>query len=886
MLVEGEAHLQEAVCRLEKQTFTRPIQLIFVDITPGQDYARAYGEEHPHAHYLHMEGTTAAVAYNAGLELAEGAYTFCMNDGDLLDLNLLEGGYEFMEAHPAEVDFATFRLQTYNEDKLQPHPLSNMIFPEPKIMDLEESFTRIPVSSAIIKTEVLKREKFNEKVAFSAYSELLLRLAGQKMQYGYLSHGMITYHTPLEDNVDHVNTFIREWYFCIIEDILHPLMDAAEKARGAVPAYLQFAAVYHIQWAFLSNIHLKNKNLFVGQDLEDYFSRVFSVLRRVDDGILLNHRAAGSIKAHPLLLYRLYQKKNGLSGDTLTYLYGKNDGYAFVKDMYFRRLGGQPVFIQNMEFENNKLEIDLAFDQYFSPDQITLYATLNGEKLPLIPSPRYSLIKYFGVSAYKRSAFHLTVPLRFKEPRQVIQFYAQFRECAVKLPIKFTDPQSKIANHPGRSYWHFANLIAYHKKGTITMIQASLPRLIKRELLLLRNIGKYYGKTGRQAQRLRLMYWLTRPFYKNKKIWITFDKFWKGGDNGEYFFRYAKKQGANIYYILNKTSPDMKRLRKAGFRPVVNGSLKHKLLFLNCDILLETHASVYYLHGFDRLYGAFFRGLFRFKNVCLQHGLSVQQLALSMNRVHDNLKRYYCASKYEIENNLKHPIYGYNGYEHFLKLTGSPRYDGLINRDQKNILITPTWRMGLALPRTQLLSPYNPAFKDSTYFKVYRDLIRDERLIEAARKAGYSITYLLHPTMSVQLPDFQPEGYVKVVAATDNTNYEKILTEASLMVTDYSGVQFDFAYMRKPVVYYHHTDIPPHYEEGCFHYDTMAFGEICTGHEEMVNTLIGYIENSCQLKDAYRERMDDFFAFSDQDNCKRIYEDVLKLQAEIDRARK
>ena len=110
--------------------------------------------------------------------------------------------------------------------------------------------------------------------------------------------------------------------------------------------------------------------------------------------------------------------------------------------------------------------------------------------------------------------------------------------------------------------------------------------------------------------------------------------------------------------------------------------------------------------------GQYLRGLVHFENVTLQHGLTVQKLALSMNRVHDNLKRYYCASRYEIEN-LSRPIYGYEGREsETLKLTGVARYDGLINHDQKEILISPTWRMGLVLPRERndAPPPYNPAF--------------------------------------------------------------------------------------------------------------------------------------------------------------------------------
>ena len=107
-------------------------------------------------------------------------------------------------------------------------------------------------------------------------------------------------------------------------------------------------------------------------------------------------------------------------------------------------------------------------------------------------------------------------------------------------------------------------------------------------------------------------------------------------------------------------------------------------------------------------------------------------------------------------------------------------------------------------------------------------------------------------------------------------SYEKVLTESSLMVTDYSGVQFDFAYMRKPIIYYHPTCLPPHYEESCFKYDSMGFGPIIEDENELVDSLCEYMENDCKMKEEYIDRANDFFAYNDFNNCKRIVEAVDK----------
>ena len=89
---------------------------------------------------------------------------------------------------------------------------------------------------------------------------------------------------------------------------------------------------------------------------------------------------------------------------------------------------------------------------------------------------------------------------------------------------------------------------------------------------------------------------------------------------------------------------------------------------------------------------------------------------------------------------------------------------------------------------------------------------------------------------------------------------------------------FDFAYLKKPVVYYQYSeDYHFNLEDGYFKYDTMGFGEIVKDENELVDIIIDYIENKCQMKDEYIKRVDDFFLFTDKNNCKRVYEEIKKI---------
>ena len=338
------------------------------------------------------------------------------------------------------------------------------------------------------------------------------------------------------------------------------------------------------------------------------------------------------------------------------------------------------------------------------------------------------------------------------------------------------------------------------------------------------------------------------------------------------------------YYIIDKNTPDYRKMKQDGLHPVKTGSLKHKMAFLNADIALITNSQCFPFNGYSIDKSRFIRDLCNFPTMCLQHGLSVQKCAMAQQRIQDNTRIYFIASKYE-EKNLNHHAYAYKDMG-ILKMTGIGRYDGLINNDKKQILITPTWRMYNAMPVTTSEGQqrsYNPEYKNTVYYRIYNDLINDQKLIETAKRTGYKIKYLLHPILSAQAKDYTPDPYVEVIPSVGDMSYEKILTESSLMVTDYSGVQFDFVYMKKPLVYFHPNELPAHYDDGGFFYDTMGFGEICTTSAQLVDTLCEYMENGCQMKPEYIARVDDFYHYDDHNNCQRIYDEIMKFQQQVDK---
>ena len=196
-------------------------------------------------------------------------------------------------------------------------------------------------------------------------------------------------------------------------------------------------------------------------------------------------------------------------------------------------------------------------------------------------------------------------------------------------------------------------------------------------------------------------------------------------------------------------------------------------------------------------------------------------------------------------------------------------------------MILPTWRKiieGSYDTKTNK-SVYYEKFKETEYFRFYNDLINNERLVAAMKEKGYTGLLCMHPMHIEQCRDFDSN---EVFAVNDGlVDYQTEFIEGSLLVTDYSSVAFDFAYLKKPVVYAQfdkeefykkHT-----YSEGYFSYEDDGFGPVCMDLDSTVDAIIKAIENDCGNTEEYIERTERFYPYNDAHCCKRIYEYIREI---------
>ena len=140
-----------------------------------------------------------------------------------------------------------------------------------------------------------------------------------------------------------------------------------------------------------------------------------------------------------------------------------------------------------------------------------------------------------------------------------------------------------------------------------------------------------------------------------------------------------------------------------------------------------------------------------------------------------------------------------------------------------------------------------------------------------AEELGYEIRFFSHPVLMPYVDRMRFDSRVRVLKG--NVSYREIFAQSALITTDYSSVFFDFAYLKKPVVYTQFKE--NHYEAGYFDYERDGFGEVVRDLDSAVELLIGYMENGCQLKKEYEDRIDAFYAYHDRNNCERVCREIL-----------
>lgn len=387
---------------------------------------------------------------------------------------------------------------------------------------------------------------------------------------------------------------------------------------------------------------------------------------------------------------------------------------------------------------------------------------------------------------------------------------------------------------------------------------------------------------GSAGWRTRLLYWLMYPKLHGKDIWIIGEREDTAQDNSYHLFKWIRENEPKrkVYYAINGDSEDRRKIDHLG-RVVDRLSWKYRAYLLHATRLINAYDLEAYL-GFPGLSKrAFLRGygdLLRYKRVFLQHGVVYNDVVGSIHAQVTNVDMVLTTGRSERAYYAEHCGYGYDR----VAATGLPRYDALEPvAGPRKILVMPTWRRDIVAPSYNKAAKPEIPFAASEYYRFFSALLRDERLLKALQYHGVQLEFMPHYEIRPYLKHFRID-HPSITVSSTGRDVQLAMRECSMLVTDYSSVFFDVAYMGKPIVYTNFDDeafYSKHYKRGYFDLARDGFGPACGRVDQAVDEIIASITRGFEVEPEYRRRAAEFFVLRDTNNCERAFDVIDSMDA-------
>ena len=881
-------YLNETVESLISQDigFKDHVQVILVDdgsTDISDTLCDIWADKYPHnIKVIHQPNAGVSAARNAALPHIEGEIVNFLDSDDKLSQNTLTLVDEFFQAHAKETDIVSIPMHFF-EGATGEHILNYKYAQGTRVIDLEKEPDCIQLS---LSSSFVLWERARDKVSFDTSlkygedaKEALKILMGKKI-LGVISEAKYHYRKRKRGGSALQQSTAQEaWYFPQLEHLCAYSLEQHHDEAGRIPKFVQFSVMYVLQWNF--RLSRKTVEATLGKDRADRFIEdMFAMLPKIDDDIIIGQKNIWA--SHKAMLLK---KKHGIEsklitdGEDIAISCGGLELGHFsdcAAKWEFMRLEGDTLILEGYTGFVGLSEKDL--------EDIDNYLLINGNdwlkcEKDISAPDRVDNAEALGEDIFPSITFGSRIDTSKYDSMEIklYSFYKGLKIERKKINHGLFFPIVDVFPH---AYTRLGPFLAETEGNVLKLRRASAWDFTRQEIKLWQDFRASGRPHAGKAILYRSAYHLAKRILP-KDIWLVSDRINKADDNGEAFFRYLSETSKHphSFFVLRKDSPDYKRVQEYG-KLIPYHSRRHKLLQLVADKIISSAGDDFVMNPFggDR---AFYWDILKKKRlIFLQHGITKDDISSWLGKPHRNLGMFVTSTRPEYESVLKGKYYGYG--KDVVKLTGMPRYDYLENKPEKIITIMPTWRNSLGLGHDTETGNrlYGEGFEKSSFFQFYNSLLNDEMLLAKAKEKGYTIKFLPHPNIMPMLGKFQKSA--GVIFCSPDTRYRDIFAESSLIVTDYSSVAFDFAYLKKPVIYAQfdrkeffqgHT-----YSEGYFDYESMGLGEVEENLPDTVQRICEYMEGDCRIKEKYLQRGSKFFAYHDRNNSERVFDSLCSTE--------
>lgn len=864
------------------------VEVVIVDDGSPDDSARIISSWIPTSGFqtvfLRRENAGLSAARNLALSHATGEWISFPDPDDLLSPTYLRRVVEFVTRRAAEnVSLVATRILQFVEDPAEPlggHALDFKFDRDVRVVDLDVSprYIQVHAASAFFRTDTVRGAglAFDERVSpvfeDGVFVGMYL-LASPRPVVAFLGNAEYYYRKRASQTSLTDTSWEKPGRYGAI--FRYGYMELFRRAPDRPPTWLQNLVLYDLRWYLKADERNASPTARLDEETKDRLAKHFdAVLARVDDETILRFNSASLSIEHR---YAFLARKNG---------------FVPTHDVGILRLD-RAQEIQMMRY----------YTTNFTPGE-----TVRVDGAPSEPVfAKTTAMAYFGRTwLYERDLWVTAVdPVSIEIDGELrrIQLGGVYRPIFEALP--------------NDSWWRFHRrpMPAERDRSTVsagTDVSSDAPAVldtVRRRATRVaraaeRRAGPFrrfvpsgliaapesasgpVGPTPEQlhAERViaRARSIAVRRRFRN--AWVLIDRDTLAQDNAEAFYRYLRRAQpqVNAWFVISRHSQDWDRLKADGFRLVAHGTDEHVMLMLNARQLISSQIDWYIVKPYDtKLYP---RG--RWKYVFLQHGVTKDDLSRWINT--KPIRLMITATEPEHRSIVANGS-PYRFSEKEVALTGFPRHDSLLAkarrldpRERRDLVIMPTWRDTLLHGEGGTNARrLRPGFWESDFARAWFGLLRSPELAAAAKAAGVSISFVPHPNFQDHIdPQSLPDG-VRLVYYRDH-DIQEVIARAGLVVTDYSSLAFEAAYVSTPVVYFQFDreqffSGEHAYRRGYFSYQDDGFGPVVDTLEEAVQTLATMLADGYTLPTEYRRRIDHAFKYRDERNSQRLY-DAIQLR--------
>lgn len=850
-----ENYLRECLDSLVLQTIDmNEVEVLLIDDGSKDSsllICREYATEYPYFKVFHQENAGVSAARNFGISRARGKYIMYLDADDKLTDQVLEKVTDFFDQHYEEVDVVTYPERTYMSDGTMKAPhIRYKVLTKTGIYDLTQDIyvfqARLNIATKNLGADNLL---FDEEMGYHEDQKYCSQLLEKKLKLGFVDGVEYQYmlHTGsiVAENTNPVVLF---------EPTTKYWEDLFSQFKEEVPAYYQAMYVHDLSWKLSQNYLLPYH--YHGEQFNKSVNRLWTLLKRVSDEVILSHPSVDNFHK-----YYFLQKKS----DSVTPIVQK-DRYLLASEgkVIFERKSFELIF-NKMKEKNGKLLLLLTLKSQF----------FNFYEKPEI---------YVWENESQKVRLDATLSSRsyYKCKTITNHFWAFYYECDMSVVNQFRfEVDVDGISYPTHFYMMptcpFAIQKSIYRDGYRIDFRENrfflIPeteeegRSLERE-----NTDKVKGQNN-EIYKLRTL----SEKYARHRIWLYYDCKGVDFDNGylQFVHDFGKEDGVDRYYILNNDFEESRHLfTEEQIRAVVRfGSDLHKQLFIRAEKIITAYIEEVNLYPFDARDKKFYMDLMNMEIIYLQHGILHASLPWKYTPERLEVDKVVASSYFEVKN--FHEKYLFRKED--ILPYGMPRFEKM-DRNVKpvnRILFAPSWRMYLIGQCVNTVWELTEdKFVESKYYLEMQKFLNDPGLIRLLEENDLYLDFKIHPI-------FRP--YLKFFAIqSDRVNIAENVVkdeEYALFITDFSSYTFNFAYLKRPIIYF----VPDmlEFEAGLNQYRRLdlpfdeAFGDFTTKVDEAVKSVKRIVENHFEIDEKYKKRMDEFYLPMDH-CCEKIYDALIQ----------